>query len=691
MTKDQRCDLVGTSLLAGKLECPTVIDGKPLQRMDSKLKTYFFGRENLAILAGWAVLLVAALLAYWPGLNGPFLFDDFGSIALLGDKGGVVNWETFRIFVFGGASGPTGRPISLLTFLIDANNWPAEAWPFKRTNLVIHLLNGMVLGMLTSSILKYLEYSKRDAWRIALVATGIWLLHPFLVSTTLYIVQRMAQLSTLFMFGGLVTYLYGRSFVASKPAKAYAVMSVSIAVFTLLAMLSKENGILLPILVGVIEFTVVASQRHRLPALNKYWVAVFIWLPMSVVFMYLGAQFFRSDFSEIVPPRDFSLFERFLTQGRVLVEYLQHWFLPKLYTTGVFQDHFIKSVGLFNPVTTILSFMVHIALIVVAVIKRRQWPLFSLAILFFYGGHLLESTVLNLEIYFEHRNYIAAAFLFLPLVSLFYHKVSMRAFSVVALLVLVLLGSFTRYSATVWSSLPSMVESSALKAPTSARAQAQWSKLLFILGQYDEALETIDRAIENIPGDNPLLMNSRLYYLCNHNQLKADDFERVASRLSRMNFDSRSLKAYNVFAQEVATGRCPNIKLSRVESMFVQMLSVERNGDPTTLEYSHINFLIGYVRTYSGKPQAAVNAFMESLRARQGASHAMAMAALMASSNYSKEALQLANVALTQIDRNARSEMQGRRVSEKEIFEFMSTVRADLDAQRDDGISDPVE
>jgi tetratricopeptide (TPR) repeat protein len=683
MTKDQRCDRVGTSLSASRLECPAVLDGKPLQRMDSKPGTNFFNSKNLAILAGWAVLLVAAVMAYWPGLEGPFLFDDFDAISSLGDRGGVVNWETFRIFVFGGVAGPTGRPISLLTFLIDANNWPAEAWPFKRTNLVIHLLNGVVLGVLTSSILKYLEYSRRDALRIALVATGIWLLHPFLVSTTLYIVQRMAQLATLFMFGGLVTYLYGRSFVASQPVKAYVVMSVSVAGFGLLAMLSKENGILLPILVGVVEFTVVASQRHRLPALNKYWVAVFIWLPMSVVFLYLGAKFFRSDFFEMVPPRDFSVFERLLTQGRVLVEYLQHWFLPKLYTTGVFQDHFIKSEGLFSPVTTILSIVFHVALIMVALIRRKQWPLFSLAVLFFYGSHLLESTVINLEMYFEHRNYIAAAFLFLPLVSLVNRKASVRVFGIAALCTLMLLGSFTRYSATVWSSLPSMIESSALKAPTSARAQAQWSKLLFVLGRYDQALETIDRAIENIPGDKPLLLTNRLYYLCNLDQLKSDDFDDVANRLSRVIFDSRSLKAYNVFTQEIVSGHCPNIELSRLESMYVQMLSVPRNGDPTTIEYSHVNFLIGYVRTFAGQPAAAVQAFMQSLRSRPGATHAMAMAALMASNNYPDEALQLADVALSQIDKgaSAMSELQGGRVSEKDILEFMSTVREGLDAQ----------
>ncbi len=139
------------------------------------------------------------------------MLDDYGSIAALGDRGGVKNWETFKAFVFGGHSGPTGRPLALLSFLIDANNWPADPWPFKRTNLGIHLVNGTLLGILTVRILRLLQFDKQDARWIALVCAAYWLLHPFLVSTTLYAVQRMAQLSTLFIFAGLLSYLYGRS------------------------------------------------------------------------------------------------------------------------------------------------------------------------------------------------------------------------------------------------------------------------------------------------------------------------------------------------------------------------------------------------------------------------------------------------------------------------------------------------
>ncbi len=649
-------------------------------------------KNRLAVALGWLVVFAAAVVVYWPGLDGPFLLDDFGSIRALGDYGGVVDWRSFKSFVLGGHAGPTGRPISLLSFLIDANNWPAESWPFKRTNLVIHLLTGAILGVLTALILRVLDFRQRDIRWITPIATAVWVLHPFLVSTTLYIVQRMAQLSTLFMFAGLALYLHGRLQLSESPRKAYIVMSAAIGVFTLLAMLSKENGILLPVLVGVLELTVVASRGRALPALNRYWAALFIVLPTVVIALYLGEKFTSDSFFDIVPPRDFSVYERLLTQGRILVEYLQHWFLPKLYTTGVFQDHFIKSTGLLSPITTLLSFLLHAAIVALALIKRRKWPLFALAALFFYASHLLESTVINLELYFEHRNYIAVAFLFLPLVVLLYRKADLRMFALTSVLVLVLLGSFTRYSATVWQSLPSMIESSALKAPTSARAQSQFAKLLFVFERYDEALETIDRAIANIPNDDPLLLINRLYFLCSRNSLDVAEYQASAQRIARLPFDSRALKAYETFASEVISGSCPGITLELLEFLWLQMLDLPANGDPKSLRFSHIQYLIGQTRTHAGKPDAALDAFQKSLDSRSGASHAMAMAALMASADYGEQALVLSDRALAQLRKEIANDPKLiRKVSESDILEFQETVRSDIAARRDSSRPDGVE
>jgi len=214
-------------------------------------------------------------------------------------------------------------------------------------------------------------------------------LHPFLVSTTLYAVQRMAQLAMLFSLGGIVTYLYGRSLLATEKARAYVVMTASVGVFTLLATLSKENGVLLPMLIGVIEISIFASRGDVLPSLDRRWAVLFLGVPSMFVVGFLGYRFFSVDFLEIHETRDFSLYERLLTQPRVVADYLQHWFLPKLYTTGVFQDHVMKSTGLLAPVSTILGFVFHAAIIVLALVKRRELPLLTLAILFFYANHLL--------------------------------------------------------------------------------------------------------------------------------------------------------------------------------------------------------------------------------------------------------------------------------------------------------------
>ena len=138
----------------------------------------------------------------------------------------------------------------------------------------------------------------------------------------------MAQLSTLFIFAGLIAHLYCRSTLRQDAIRSYWVMTFSI---------------------GVLEFTVLASLRHRYTKLDRIWFGVFIVAPPLVIVAYLVTTALSAGFFDVVPPRDFSLYERALTQPRILFDYLQNWFLPKLYTTGVFQDHYIKSTGIFSP------------------------------------------------------------------------------------------------------------------------------------------------------------------------------------------------------------------------------------------------------------------------------------------------------------------------------------------------------
>ena len=94
------------------------------------------------------LLLATAWIAYSPGAHGNFLFDDFANLTALGVTGPIETWPSFWRYITSGTADPTGRPLTLLTFLLDAHNWPADPFPFKRTNLILHLLNGALLALL---------------------------------------------------------------------------------------------------------------------------------------------------------------------------------------------------------------------------------------------------------------------------------------------------------------------------------------------------------------------------------------------------------------------------------------------------------------------------------------------------------------------------------------------------------------
>src|SRR5690606_37588290 len=147
----------------------------------------------------WWVLGVAILTAivYFPGLNGPFLFDDPPNILIPFQAwlDGKTGWQEL---VLGNRSGMLGRPISMLTFLANASTTGLSVVPFKATNVAIHILSGVLIYILLERLLACDPNLKVKARAIALLVTAIWLLHPMQVSTVLYVVQRMAQLSAFF-------------------------------------------------------------------------------------------------------------------------------------------------------------------------------------------------------------------------------------------------------------------------------------------------------------------------------------------------------------------------------------------------------------------------------------------------------------------------------------------------------------
>ncbi len=469
-------------------------------------------------------LLAAAWCVYWPGLGGGFLFDDHSNLALLGMYGVVDDWQTFWLYLLSGFSGPTGRPVSHLSFLIDANHWPADLWPFKRTNVLIHLVTGVLLfGLMRSLLLASGQSTVRAGW-VAVVAVGLWLLHPFWVSTTLYVVQRMAQLAALFSVAGLWLWVEWRRRSAPQADwRAWAVAIVAVWGVGLLAVLSKENGALLPALVLVLEITILAAmdqRRGERPGRGFRWLR---WVVLGVPLAFLALYVARSVPALLAGEagnRDFTPFERLLTQGRILWDYVLNIVLPRPYPGGLFNDDIRLSTGLFVPWITAVAWAAWVALVAWTIRMRRRYPFVAAAVLFFLAGHLLESSFIQLELYFEHRSYLPAMLVGLPMALWWARqaRVPKDIRIAVPIGVLLLLAAMTFMRADLWSSPYLQALKWAKVNPESPRAQHHLANFWWESGNVAEAVRLNDRAISLDPAGLPWRM-TRVMYACRDESL----------------------------------------------------------------------------------------------------------------------------------------------------------------------------
>ena len=630
--------------------------------------------ESPRMIAVFCLAVIAGcVFAYLPGLDGPFLFDDFGTLSELGSLGGVRDWSTFTAFVLGGEAGPTGRPIALLTFLIDGTNWPTDAWPFKRTNLILHICTAIVLAVLIYSMLVAVSLEAGKARVIAACAASAWMLHPFLVSTTLYAVQRMAQLSTFFVLSGLLLFVRGRLLLAHNSLRGHVLMSTGIAVFGLLALLSKENGALLPILVAVFEFTLFANHRARGDTPNRYWLLAFIVLPSIGLVLYLLSFAAGGRWSRPNPMRGISVYERLLTEGRILADYLNHWFIPKIYTNGVFQDHYEPSNSLFDPLATAFSWLAHVFAITMAIIWRRRLPVAACAILFFYAAHLMESTVVNLELYFEHRNYLAVTLLFVPLFLWVGAYAPKWGFATAAIVIPAVLMSFTLRAATSWSSYPTMLQAASIAAPTSARAQQQYSQLLFNSGDYSSANLVIDRAIARLPKNESLWLYKTIIS-CHQKNDSPELIDGLTAAVEEKAFDVRLFDYYQNLVSVAANGQCQALTLGELRTVLQRMQEVEINRNPVFPGYRQLHYLIGIVDVQLGDTPSASRHFRQALSAEPTIDRAMMTAAIFASNARYYEARVFSDIALSMF----KSGSSSRTVRESDVREFQRNVKREI-------------
>jgi tetratricopeptide (TPR) repeat protein len=529
-------------------------------------------KDNLAPLA-YGLLLYAllgvAVFGYWPGLRGDLMLDDFENLAPLADLDAGIT--TLRDVLTTNVAGNLGRQVSMLSFTLDQIAHGGDVWFFKYTNLLLHTLCGTLIFWLTGRLVQGHALAPYR-WTLAAWVTAMWLFTPLHVSTVLYVVQRMAQLATLFMLAGLLAYVIGRQLLVTRRRTAIVLIASTFAVWWPLATLSKENGALLPLLILLVEvtfFRFTLEKRDKQILLGIYALTLLVPLGIALVIFIRDPDVFLNGY--VV--RDFTLAERVLTQPRVLLEYIRQLIHPEGSAMGIYHDDYPKSTGLMSPPATLLAILVWLAVIPLAVraVKNKTSPVFF-GILFYVAGHLLESTIFPLELYFEHRNYLSSYGILLALgCGLIYAAQRFRAKWVIAVLAALLpalhaAASYQRIH--TWSSHEQILFSALYTHPNSVRVHANLSVHYMNQGDTDRALSHL-ATIESLdPLAKPAVAVQRFVAYCvAGRKIPSTLYENLKQNLSlsKPTYTTASLK---ILAATARAGYCPQLDIDKFASVF---------------------------------------------------------------------------------------------------------------------------
>ena len=620
----------------------------------------------------WLLLALAAVLAcvwcaYSPGLHGGFLFDDFVNLDALGATGRVDDWPTFWRYLTSGSADPTGRPLALLSFLLDARDWPADPRPFLRTNVLLHVTNAMLLFALLRQLGRRLDrpganaatpaYAHPHSGRhesanrdfapstktttrtdvAALLGAGLWALHPLFVSTTLYVVQREALLAATFTLLGLLAWGHGRRLAAHAPHRGAAWMIGGIGIGTLLAMLCKANGALLPLLAWVLEATVYRDDAEAPLAKRLRWVLLV--LPGVLLCGYVLSM--TTQWSQVLESRQWTIGQRVLTEPRVLLDYLRLLVVPRVLSTGVYNDSYAWSTDLFHPLATPFALLAVLALVGAGFALRRLMPALAAALLFFFAGHLLESTTIPLELYFEHRNYLPAMLLAWPVargIVAWRAPVALRATVAVALLVL--LASTTWQRALLWADQPRMAGLWAAANPGSSRAIA--TQALFDINGYrpDLAMAILSGPWRQRPYDLQLALNY-VNAACMTNGPTPGVIDAVDAALRNTREGDQLVYRWlgNVL-EFVRSGGCPGVNVDTVEHWTHAAMANPRLASMPGRQQD-LRAVLGRVALARGDAAGALREFRKALDAWPTPDAAAQQAAWLAAAGHPAEGLAL--------------------------------------------------
>ncbi len=464
--------------------------------------------ERWTLLAA-AVLVLAGLAVYANSYRGPLVMDD--ALSITGNASIRHLWPPGEFLKVlhppGGGTAVSGRPVLNLTFAINyllAQVWtgdPFQVWCYHATNVVIHLLTGLLLlGVVRRTLLSARLRGRfgAAATPLALATALLWLVHPLATAAVDYLSQRGEALVALFFLGTL----YGVIRAAQSP-RPWRWGSLAV-VSCLLGMGSKESMAAAPLLVllydrGFLSDSFRSLWRRRWGlhlAVAGTW-GLLAWLALST-----------GNRSGTVGWQAANLWDFDLTQVWALIHFLalSFWPYPLIFDYGTALQHHFSAVW---PQAVVLVGL----LVATGVLVWRLAPAgFAGAVFFLILAPSSSLIPLATQPIGEHRMYLPlAAVVALVVVGGFgLWQCFMRRTGwsggrfwvppvVVGVLAAIALGAATVRRNAVYQSSVRLWQDTVQRRPDNARAHNTLGAALAQIGRFPQALEEYHEALQLKP------------------------------------------------------------------------------------------------------------------------------------------------------------------------------------------------
>lgn len=472
-----------------------------------------------------AFIGIIIIIPYSFSLTSPFYFDDFPNI--VANKAIQISSITVDEIksVFSPYQSSPRRFISNLSFALNFYFSQLNPVGFHFVNITIHILNSFLIFYIFKWYnQRYESILKFNPILTSALATLIWATNPIQTNAVTYVVQRMTSLSTFFCLISFLSYIHAREI--HKNSKHSNIFINYHKIFLLLlsflswtaGIFSKEIAVTLPVIIIFHELYRGKKEISYQPInYNKPIVRFFLLLTLIITiwFIFIASIDLLNIIQKGYTVRDFSISERLLTQPRVILLYISLFLYPLPSRFQLFYDSYPISENILSPPETLASIIILIlgfSFLIWLFKKSYTQLLFTFWILLFL---LIESTILPLELVFEHRFYlpsIGLSIIYVSIIFTFFDKINLnKKTATLCIFLLVLTQSIFTYTRNgVWANKILFYTQEYKKNPKSLRSMTNFAIALADTQKPELAIRILNNAI-NLHPDNIIVLSNLVF------------------------------------------------------------------------------------------------------------------------------------------------------------------------------------